>query len=495
MTTHRTCTDNNDGISVIDVTDPTAPSYCFVSVSGIEAQKAVPECVPLSAEQYVRAYYPKCTPPVEAQSDEMEKKIEEDVQATIELLKDVKLVELAMLAEAWPAEYNLDGKMQNPADTPAKPVSADLPSLVELTMPLAVEQAIQTGEVKDIEAMIWIPEKASMIKAFLRQMSPFPDGGIELLKTLAEAEISTPNAELDLTGFTLSTSQLGNLLSSMKKTVDVVNLSQMSTLTIDDVRMVLRVPQLKRLILLDCPLVSSDDIHSLLRTEPSLFNQLEALIHPSLLSGLNDMDDSRPYHSAFSCIGMGFGTVEACSLPFFNLPHIIQALHDVLQPLRVNLSAQWSSLLMQAAFSSVRRPGQAWSERNTVIIPQFSLAGLRGEGWTFAFTVDFKGGSFAFLRLNSRRFITSDNEQAEAESDTASGSDETKELGWEIHDLASFIDQAVLDGKARPTDEAVNMLQDTLTGFQTSTGLQKQWMQLMNDDDVKQLIANARFRY
>lgn len=38
--------DNNDGISVIDVTDPLHPAYCFMK-----------GCLPLSAYEYLQEYY------------------------------------------------------------------------------------------------------------------------------------------------------------------------------------------------------------------------------------------------------------------------------------------------------------------------------------------------------------------------------------------------------------------------------------------------------
>ncbi|KAF7355234.1 hypothetical protein MSAN_01439400 [Mycena sanguinolenta] len=59
--------DNNDGITVFDVTDPADPSYCFVSGR-----------VPLTAEQYCRAYYP--VPKADRMDKEGVKETEEDVQ-------------------------------------------------------------------------------------------------------------------------------------------------------------------------------------------------------------------------------------------------------------------------------------------------------------------------------------------------------------------------------------------------------------------------------
>lgn len=53
--------DNNDGITVIDLSGP-VPSYCFVSLDGLEcaqeAREGVQDLVPMSAQEYLLAYYP-----------------------------------------------------------------------------------------------------------------------------------------------------------------------------------------------------------------------------------------------------------------------------------------------------------------------------------------------------------------------------------------------------------------------------------------------------
>jgi hypothetical protein len=371
--THRmSSTDNNDGISVIDVTDPTAPSYCFVSVYELElAETEVPALVPLSAEQYVRAYYPKYTSPLKSGPKETEKEaierrrdlaVENDIQDAIAKLQDVKLVDLEMLAEAWPAEYDPDGKLKGTANIVTGPVTSDVCSPFDPKVsPATVAYAIQKGDIRDIEARVWMPGEASAIKAALRLLSPFPDAGMELLTKVMEKEVSGPNAELDLTGISQSSAQLEKLVSPMKE-VSVFNLSHMSTLDIDGVRTVLaKFPHLKSLNLLGSPSISSDSIYSLLHTKYHLFNHLEALIHPSLLGELKDATDCCPYRNAFSFIGVYTHNLKACSLPFFTPSRVIQALIDTLQPLcdgHDSYSFLQTSIGIQAAFSSVRAPGQ-----------------------------------------------------------------------------------------------------------------------------------------
>ncbi|KAI0062141.1 hypothetical protein BV25DRAFT_1778057, partial [Artomyces pyxidatus] len=90
--------DDNDGISVIDITNPTSPAYCFNHISEL----------PLSAREYLSGYYnlPKegeeLTPSEDGKTmDHLTK----NAAASISLLRDVLMVTIEMLAEAWPSEY------------------------------------------------------------------------------------------------------------------------------------------------------------------------------------------------------------------------------------------------------------------------------------------------------------------------------------------------------------------------------------------------------
>ena len=65
----------------------------------------------------------------------------------------------------------------------------------------------------------------------------------------------------------------------------------------------------------------------------------------------------------------------------------------------------------------MRTPGQKWSERNTVIIPQLSLRAFDGEGWTFVTNIypyGADGDGYAFLRFKSLSPTTIDKEQSAA---------------------------------------------------------------------------------
>ncbi|KAF9055220.1 hypothetical protein BDZ89DRAFT_975541, partial [Hymenopellis radicata] len=97
--------DNNDGISIIDVTSPLNPGYCYAYQSSRK---------PLSAADYAGSY-------------------------GSQTLKETRLLTLEVLSEAWPHEYNLKNA---PAPTESSTAPTSIPRLAELTIGPAVEAAI-----------------------------------------------------------------------------------------------------------------------------------------------------------------------------------------------------------------------------------------------------------------------------------------------------------------------------------------------------------------
>jgi len=121
---------------------------------------------------------------------------------------------------------------------------------------------------------------------------------------------------------------------------------------------------------------------------------------------------------------------------------------------------------------------------------------FKGEGWTFATNMDLFGGArnengYAFLRFKLSSPVAGGKEEPgvkgrEWTDTTASPAVTVPASTWEIHDLASFINQVTLDGKPRPTDEAVNKLQEILNTLQTT-----QNMRLMDNEGVKIFLSSA----
>lgn len=78
--------DNNDGITVVDITDSSDFKYCFMNIDHLEGEIEPPKFVPLSAKEYVQCYYPELGP--------------EELRA-IRGLKDYNLIATDTIKATW----------------------------------------------------------------------------------------------------------------------------------------------------------------------------------------------------------------------------------------------------------------------------------------------------------------------------------------------------------------------------------------------------------
>lgn len=103
--------DNNDGITIIDLTGPIA-TYCFMAINGLEGDNSgkIKNLVPLSAEQYLRAYYPA----FETESaDEWGNKVKSFHNRSKKLLKGLtkyQVMDLKTVQNMFPAMYKKKAK-------------------------------------------------------------------------------------------------------------------------------------------------------------------------------------------------------------------------------------------------------------------------------------------------------------------------------------------------------------------------------------------------
>ncbi|KAJ3021592.1 UNVERIFIED_CONTAM: hypothetical protein HDU68_009544 [Siphonaria sp. JEL0065] len=99
---------NNDGVTIIDISNLESPRYCFVNIGHLEGQfgSSVPVNLPLSGEMYVRSYYPQAefiSKPDLAN--------EETVVRAISRLANYEVLSIGDLKEAWPhAEWKIGKK-------------------------------------------------------------------------------------------------------------------------------------------------------------------------------------------------------------------------------------------------------------------------------------------------------------------------------------------------------------------------------------------------
>ncbi|KAI4173447.1 MAG: hypothetical protein LQ343_002980 [Gyalolechia ehrenbergii] len=94
--------DNNNGITIFDITDLNHVHYCFVDYCGMESDREVELMTPLSARTYLEAYY------VLDGSDERTEKI--GLIPLVEKFQGRDLVTVIALKETWPhGEWQKDG--------------------------------------------------------------------------------------------------------------------------------------------------------------------------------------------------------------------------------------------------------------------------------------------------------------------------------------------------------------------------------------------------
>ncbi|KDQ52046.1 hypothetical protein JAAARDRAFT_198696 [Jaapia argillacea MUCL 33604] len=493
--------DNNDGISVVDVTDPLSPSYCFVNIGGMESEVDTDHWVPLSAMGYVRAYYPDPSssgPQLEGDEAKRAQQQEQSVRATINLLEGEPLIDLSALAEAWPMEY-ADVFEESEADAGSEKevprVAAAIPSLTDMSFGPAVKYALETEDLSEIEAMIWMPGKAALVKSILKGHQPFPDVALSILAKVMEFDSRSKTGCWDLTDISLTSDQITRLVLMATHPIASLNISFNPHVTAETVRQILSSsPSIHRLVLMSCPALPAADLNSLLSTSPQLFSNLEALVHRAFLciwSEDEDDADTSTYPAAFTLVKnrLDSQSLQSWSLPLLSPSVIVQNLNDYLQTIVEAEGSQYDDGMapLAAISGGLRREGEPWGKRSIVGVPGGSLEWANGEGWVFVFPYGESYGqnpvpqSWGFVKFRKgalNEAIELKATQAEAKSDdVATGEDPaiqkapeaakpSGEPACEVHDLRSFL-AIVCKEKPPPSEESIAKLEATLSKLTT----------------------------
>ena len=401
--------DNNDGITIIDVTDPESPAYCFVSIHGLECEDRsnIPTMTPLSATQYLRGYYPKVKMDDSETPDQKKIEFEESVLDTLRPFESVRMITIDMLSEAWPGEYK-SGK-PNPAQLSIDPKESSAatsvhtpPSLVEMTFVPALNYALQTGETDRLDPFLWLPENLSKIKETLLAHNPLSANDLALLSKVIAVEVRQ-NKSIDLSHFSLTGEQLIELLSAHEG-VEVLNISHIQQITIDILRRLIPLlPNLRRLVLLHT--IPDADILSLLSESPELFYRIDSIIHFAFLRDLGQAI----FPAVFThIVTKDSGGVVVTSVPYFTPDQLVQGLTDYLSVLKSEdtftvLTSMRNELPLLATYASaVREPGRSWSERIVPFIPRKTSDTLNERGgWFFAWSAtNTFSYRYAFAKIN-----------------------------------------------------------------------------------------------
>ncbi|KAF7355235.1 hypothetical protein MSAN_01439500 [Mycena sanguinolenta] len=276
-------------------------------------------------------------------------------------------------------------------------------------------------------------EKADLMKVILRNQKPFPDSGLLLLTKVVQHEAGN---SLDLSGFSLSDSQVVSLLTSFgAEKVELLNLSHNPDLTIDVLRRILpTTPKLRRLILVGTP-ISNEQLYELLAKEPKLFISVEELVHPAFLS----WEDTAKYPNGFAYVGIhGRSSACAASVAVFTPATVVQSLTDYLGPIvnadeYVTYGVLGTNLAPQAALAAgMRKEGQPWGERRVHCFPALTDRPFDGRGWLFIVEwpsmFEDQGCRYGFVSVVGA---------------------ETSPPKVKIYDLAGFLEEMAKEGSPR----------------------------------------------
>ncbi|TFK61421.1 hypothetical protein BDN72DRAFT_460787 [Pluteus cervinus] len=230
--------DNNDGMAVIDVTDPNSPSYCFIS-SGRRRRVTV--------KNYKGGYDNEKDPEVS--------------------FTGISVIPIQSLAEVWPTEFT--AKSEN--DPPLEPVlslTQKVPLLADLMLEPALDKSLRNNDQEELLRLL-LPHKIDKIREILRSggQNPMLDGSVFLLSNILKD--TKDQKVLHLSGLHLTTQQVLSLIP-VDAEIEVINLSHNHAAEIDIIEQLLaRYRSLRRLVLLDT-CIPEGDVVALLKAKPSL---------------------------------------------------------------------------------------------------------------------------------------------------------------------------------------------------------------------------------
>ncbi|RXW21939.1 hypothetical protein EST38_g3899 [Candolleomyces aberdarensis] len=326
--------DNNDGITVLDVTTPGKPAFCFVNIG--ESME------PLTATEYLRGSYSAPDPDtLESLSDE-EKQAELCNLEAISNFDDMPLVTEDTLCRVWPEEY---GEVEDDDD--------DVENASAVQDQLAVSRGQKYQSLTSIEEIITRLKNEAVSEAGV-DLSGLPLDGQQLLTVLKD---SGPFKRLDVSGNQQVDKVVFLQILEAHKPLQWINITGCS--------------------------ISDEDLKELLFDHRKLFYFIGRIIHPAFLTG--DPRDEFPNALRFTILRRLNNEASSVSLPFFGIDQLIQNLTDAVElchePDSLALFMEPHSVTLATIFASARNKDEDWPDRDVEIMPRRSFDPLKGGGY------------------------------------------------------------------------------------------------------------------
>lgn len=471
---------------MIDVSDPNDLAYCFL----------FPGTPPLNATEYLGMY-----------RDELLAALPRErpwliVQQCFKDLQDVRIVSPRALSEAWPRSYPRSSYRHLPlsgteskhehistgADSqhgslePSSDIAHSIPSLCDLALRGAVGHSVALGDSSALKTILSLPTQAitarNLILEQIRAQGVPRDAVMLILQHLAEHEVAGAGA-LDLSTLQLSDRQILETTKHLHCVVSL-NLSQNAVITASGVAQLLKaLPDLRRLVLVNCPSCLSTELNELLSSNPRLFRNMDTIVHPLFLSTAEDSI----WHAAFNFLAVTGGNyrgdggfkIDGLTLPFVSLATVVQGCTDLSLVVSLAMSHRNSRMqgwevgpAMKVAFSASARSsaaGSSWYGRNITAPPIYApeFGAVQRNDWVFIFAMpghECSGFGWAFVRLlpsagpqavDCGTAVTDEGGQSRC---SANAERSLPELDFDIYDLRGFLDAMVQEGcTAVPEDD------------------------------------------
>ncbi|KAL8857387.1 MAG: hypothetical protein Q9178_006014 [Gyalolechia marmorata] len=252
--------DNNNGITIFDITDLERVCYCFVDYNGMESEREVQLMAPLSGRTYLAAYY---------DLDEVGGQgVKEQMMLNVGALDKYPLILTSTLQETWP-----EGEWENPEVDAVLAQSPGTNNLGDITDTLGAVSLRETAMDPLLHSLIK-PSNDGL--ALLSELEFLPDfvpklkrkvydaaSSLELTPTLVVVlnKVLGSDADVDLSPFTnFSASDLSIVVKALqdRSAMTGLNLSNRPELTESDLETILGSnPVCKRLYLLGNPQIST----------------------------------------------------------------------------------------------------------------------------------------------------------------------------------------------------------------------------------------------
>ncbi|KAL0066234.1 hypothetical protein AAF712_006664 [Marasmius tenuissimus] len=420
---------NNEGITIVDITNIEDPSYCYKHHGKN----------PLNAKEYTEISDHKPT-------------LDETLAAYFE---ELQVISPSVLAVACPQTSRTASDSLTRPKVPKKAVRCSLPTLADLVLGPTIQQAIQSEDAsfsEILEPFFRIPEKVAAILDALRaghaqHSGENPFYGRNVLAFISKIVEANPTRVI-LTDLEIPSNGLIEVLSVLEEShpVEYLNVSNNKNVTIETLRAILEDhPNIHRLVLYGTS-ITDDDLESLYTKSYGNWS------HPAFSFFFNDPEPMlQPRYSSLASTPLLKPSVVLQSIS--DLCSAWTAIYSSEDPYDLHRQAKGIPMLSSGPSSVDGK----WYQRPIICSPFPSGKAFR-EGWMFV-----------MILSNPIRYGTNSSMYGFLRPKAAASESSPSEFGrgaladYEVHDLSSFLAELKVEGYPEPP---ANLVESTVASLE-----------------------------